>query len=328
MIYTSLTFHRFIKAFVAWFNFIRFIEVRSWLCLNTGFLFKIHHHCQSQCVQFYFCYYCIKFGFIHFHCVSQFGAVCFHTFSFVFMVGVISGLWGEFVAGFVNAFYIEHHPWKMLRNTVTTLKWPNLQKNSFLLLEVWRLNMKYEEKYPSYVGKKHISAIIYILVNSSERFPVISSFLKFLYPSKWNWINLIWDSVRLKIIIRIFRLHKWFNKVTYCCTRSILCIHGFKNLFSKYPNLYNHTQNRLDSISSRMEDEILSVDLFNSWLLFHCLVFFLSYSAGPQKCSACIKEEIFEEPTSILKQGCVSVRYKWDQSIKWTWIIYQNHFVH
>ncbi|TRZ01308.1 hypothetical protein DNTS_018636 [Danionella cerebrum] len=26
--------------------------------------------------------------------------------------------------------------------------------------------------------------------------------------------------------------------------------------------------------------------------------------SGPQKCSACIKEEIFEEPTSILKQGC------------------------
>lgn len=30
------------------------------------------------------------------------------------------------------------------------------------------------------------------------------------------------------------------------------------------------------------------------------------YSSGPQKCSACIKEEIFEESTSILKQGCVS----------------------
>uniref|UniRef100_A0A673LFU5 TNF receptor-associated factor n=1 Tax=Sinocyclocheilus rhinocerous TaxID=307959 RepID=A0A673LFU5_9TELE len=27
-------------------------------------------------------------------------------------------------------------------------------------------------------------------------------------------------------------------------------------------------------------------------------------SSGPQKCSACIKENIFEEPTSILKQGC------------------------
>uniref|UniRef100_A0A672K036 TNF receptor-associated factor n=1 Tax=Sinocyclocheilus grahami TaxID=75366 RepID=A0A672K036_SINGR len=27
-------------------------------------------------------------------------------------------------------------------------------------------------------------------------------------------------------------------------------------------------------------------------------------SSGPQKCSACIKEDIFEEPTSILKQGC------------------------
>ncbi|KAI1882482.1 hypothetical protein AGOR_G00251220 [Albula goreensis] len=26
--------------------------------------------------------------------------------------------------------------------------------------------------------------------------------------------------------------------------------------------------------------------------------------SGPQKCSACIKEDIFEEPTSILKQGC------------------------
>uniref|UniRef100_A0A8C9U2H5 TNF receptor-associated factor n=1 Tax=Scleropages formosus TaxID=113540 RepID=A0A8C9U2H5_SCLFO len=27
-------------------------------------------------------------------------------------------------------------------------------------------------------------------------------------------------------------------------------------------------------------------------------------SSGPQKCSACIKEDIFEEPTSILQQGC------------------------
>ncbi|XP_023696388.1 TNF receptor-associated factor 2 [Paramormyrops kingsleyae] len=27
-------------------------------------------------------------------------------------------------------------------------------------------------------------------------------------------------------------------------------------------------------------------------------------SSGPQKCGACIKEDIFEEPTSILKQGC------------------------
>ncbi|KAJ8413808.1 hypothetical protein AAFF_G00064060 [Aldrovandia affinis] len=27
-------------------------------------------------------------------------------------------------------------------------------------------------------------------------------------------------------------------------------------------------------------------------------------SSGPQKCSACIKEDIFEDPTSILKQGC------------------------
>uniref|UniRef100_A0A665TGG0 TNF receptor-associated factor n=1 Tax=Echeneis naucrates TaxID=173247 RepID=A0A665TGG0_ECHNA len=27
-------------------------------------------------------------------------------------------------------------------------------------------------------------------------------------------------------------------------------------------------------------------------------------SNGPQKCNACIKEDIFEEPTSILKQGC------------------------
>lgn len=30
-------------------------------------------------------------------------------------------------------------------------------------------------------------------------------------------------------------------------------------------------------------------------------------SNGPQKCSACIKEDIFEDPTSILKQGCVSI---------------------
>ncbi len=37
-------------------------------------------------------------------------------------------------------------------------------------------------------------------------------------------------------------------------------------------------------------------------LLFH-------RSSGPQKCSACIKEDIFEEPTSILKQGCVSIRF-------------------
>lgn len=31
------------------------------------------------------------------------------------------------------------------------------------------------------------------------------------------------------------------------------------------------------------------------------------FSNGPQKCSACIKEDIFEDPTSILKQGCVSI---------------------
>lgn len=39
-------------------------------------------------------------------------------------------------------------------------------------------------------------------------------------------------------------------------------------------------------------------------LLFMC--FFLFGSCGPQKCSACIKEDLFEEPTSILKQGGVS----------------------
>lgn len=37
-------------------------------------------------------------------------------------------------------------------------------------------------------------------------------------------------------------------------------------------------------------------------LLFH-------RSSGPQKCSACIKEDIFEEPTSILKKGCVSIHF-------------------
>lgn len=31
------------------------------------------------------------------------------------------------------------------------------------------------------------------------------------------------------------------------------------------------------------------------------------FSNGPQKCGACIKEDIFEDPTSILKQGCVSI---------------------
>lgn len=31
-------------------------------------------------------------------------------------------------------------------------------------------------------------------------------------------------------------------------------------------------------------------------------------SNGPQKCGACIKEDIFEEPTSILKPGCVSIK--------------------
>ncbi|XP_065821920.1 uncharacterized protein [Labrus bergylta] len=43
--------------------------------------------------------------------------------------------------------------------------------------------------------------------------------------------------------------------------------------------------------------------------MFHCrggLMFARSgfCSNGPQKCSACIKEDIFEDPTSILKQGC------------------------
>lgn len=38
------------------------------------------------------------------------------------------------------------------------------------------------------------------------------------------------------------------------------------------------------------------------------LIFYVFYcSNGPQKCSACIKEDIFEDPTSILKQGCVSM---------------------
>lgn len=31
------------------------------------------------------------------------------------------------------------------------------------------------------------------------------------------------------------------------------------------------------------------------------------WSSGPQKCSACIKEDLFEEPVSILKQGGVSI---------------------
>lgn len=39
-----------------------------------------------------------------------------------------------------------------------------------------------------------------------------------------------------------------------------------------------------------------------------CMKHFIFHrSSGPQKCSACIKEDIFEEPTSILKQGCVSI---------------------
>lgn len=29
-------------------------------------------------------------------------------------------------------------------------------------------------------------------------------------------------------------------------------------------------------------------------------------SSGPHKCSACIKEDLFEDPTSILKEGGVS----------------------
>jgi len=41
--------------------------------------------------------------------------------------------------------------------------------------------------------------------------------------------------------------------------------------------------------------------------IFHMKHFIFHRSSGPQKCSACIKEDIFEEPTSILKQGCVSI---------------------
>ncbi|KAM9391653.1 TNF receptor-associated factor 2-like [Pholidichthys leucotaenia] len=36
---------------------------------------------------------------------------------------------------------------------------------------------------------------------------------------------------------------------------------------------------------------------------FCCFCFGKIVSSGPQKCSACIKEDLFEEPTSILKQG-------------------------
>ncbi|XP_024115913.1 TNF receptor-associated factor 2 isoform X2 [Oryzias melastigma] len=36
---------------------------------------------------------------------------------------------------------------------------------------------------------------------------------------------------------------------------------------------------------------------------FCCFCFNRTVSSGPQKCSACIKEDLFEEPTSILKQG-------------------------
>lgn len=36
-------------------------------------------------------------------------------------------------------------------------------------------------------------------------------------------------------------------------------------------------------------------------------LFFFPLSSGPQKCSACIKEDLFEEHTSILKQGGVSI---------------------
>lgn len=36
------------------------------------------------------------------------------------------------------------------------------------------------------------------------------------------------------------------------------------------------------------------------------VVFSPLLSSGPQKCTACIKEDLFEEPVSILKQGGVS----------------------
>lgn len=38
-------------------------------------------------------------------------------------------------------------------------------------------------------------------------------------------------------------------------------------------------------------------------------------SNGPQKCNACIKEDIFEEPMSILKQGCVSMNVFYPKGI-------------
>ena len=42
--------------------------------------------------------------------------------------------------------------------------------------------------------------------------------------------------------------------------------------------------------------------------LVYCVTPFFSIlsSSGPQKCSACIREDLFEEPTSILKLGGVS----------------------
>lgn len=43
------------------------------------------------------------------------------------------------------------------------------------------------------------------------------------------------------------------------------------------------------------------------WICSLVSIMYLYCSNGPQKCSACIKEDIFEEPTSLLKQGCVSI---------------------
>lgn len=92
------------------------------------------------------------------------------------------------------------------------------------------------------------------------------------------------------------------------------CMHRFLILNALYTSclskdLKKKRKQEMEAHTSSLVIYLTCVCIFrvavNLWSLsFYC-------SNGPQKCNACIKEDIFEEPTSILKQGCVSTRALW-----------------
>ncbi|KAG7480498.1 hypothetical protein MATL_G00056700 [Megalops atlanticus] len=71
-----------------------------------------------------------------------------------------------------------------------------------------------------------------------------------------------------------------------------------------------HPGSRLCSENNGIPGPVAAIKILRRPFQAQCGHRFCSYcfnktvSSGPQKCAACIKEDIFEEPTSILKQGC------------------------